>query len=636
MKYNYTKKIIQNIREKNIENGSYIANRDAIRSLITFNLFMFICIPILIIMGFIAFLQENLILFTLDFFMSIMFISVFIYVKKTGDINLSTNILLITILIFLFCIFYNGGVERTSFMWLFAYPHFSLYLLGMKKGFRLTFILFLCCVIFLFLNIYTDLYNIYNLNFALRFIPSFLFITFLACLVEKSRYQSQIAILNKQSILSETITKLKCKKRELNKARRELEDRVIERTDKLEEINKHLRSEISERARLESELETAQKMKLIGQLAGGVAHDLNNILPGLVTYPELLIMELSPDSDMREPLERIKHAGKRAAAIVEDLLTLARGGVVVRTPLQLNTLILSYLDSPDFQALCRKFPGIEVKKNLDFNLKLVNGSSIHLEKTLMNLILNGFEAINKEKGFVEITTVNVNKITKERKEKEYVVLSVKDTGSGIPEDQFDKIFEPFFSNKSKDRIGTGLGMTVVQSSVEEHNGFIEIDSEIDKGTTLSIYIPSIQEEIISKEIDQNNDIILGNNESILLVDDIKDQRDLGEKTLSRLNYSIVTSNSGEDAIDFVKENKVDLILLDMIMEPGIDGLETLKRIFSINPEQKIIIVSGYHKTEKVKEALNNGAIGIIRKPYSIYKLSDAMHKVFTNQFHELA
>ena len=383
-----------------------------------------------------------------------------------------------------------------------------------------------------------------------------------------------------------------------------------------------------ERIKLEIKLQQAQKMKAIGTLAGGVAHDLNNILSGIVSYPELILMDLTEDSPLRDSIKTIQDSGKKAAAIVQDLLTLARRGVSISEVVNLNDIISEYLTSPEFEKLRSFHPLVEIKTNLDTSLLNIAGSPVHLLKTVMNLVSNAAEAM-VDGGMLHLRTENryLDQPIKgydDIKEGDYVVLTVTDSGVGIAAEEINRIFEPFYTKKVMGRSGTGLGMAVVWGTVKDHNGYIHVDSELEKGTTFKIYFPITRKEKAENLSSRDFKDYRGNGESILVVDDVREQREIASKILSQLGYSVKIASSGEEAVKLMENESADLIVLDMIMSPGIDGLETYKRIVSRHPDQKAIIVSGYSETDRVKKAQRLGAGAYVKKPYTIERIGVAV------------
>ncbi len=382
--------------------------------------------------------------------------------------------------------------------------------------------------------------------------------------------------------------------------------------------------------RAERKLLHAQKMEAIGTLAGGVAHDLNNILAGLVSYPDLLLMDLSEDSPLRDPILTIKESGEKAATIVQDLLTMARRGVAVKEVVNLNEIVSEYFKSPEYNRLKSFHRDAEVNTHFEPNPLNILGSSVHLYKTLMNLVSNAAEALS-ERGKIIITTQNryIDRPVRgydDVQEGDYVVLTVSDNGTGISPEDIERIFEPFYTKKVMGRSGTGLGMAVVWGTVKDHGGYIDVESIEGEGTTFTLYFPVTRQEAEKDMSSLSIKDYLGNKESILVIDDMEEQRYVAKGMLEKLSYSVTTADSGEDAIDYLKTNSADLLVLDMIMDPGIDGLETYKRILKLHPGQKSIITSGFSETDRVKEAQNLGAGVYVKKPYMLEKIGMAVKK----------
>jgi nitrogen-specific signal transduction histidine kinase/CheY-like chemotaxis protein len=378
---------------------------------------------------------------------------------------------------------------------------------------------------------------------------------------------------------------------------------------------------------LEEKLVRSQKMESLGLLAGGVAHDLNNVLSGIVSYPELILMDLPKNSKFRKPIETIQESGHRAAAIVHDLLTIARGVATTKEPLNLNDLVGDYLRSPEFNKLKHFCPEVTVKTNLDTDLFNIGGSHVHIRKVVMNLVSNAAEAIEC-KGNVTISTVNryVDRPLRGYDDVnigEYTILSVSDNGSGISPDDLKRIFEPFYTKKVMGRSGTGLGLAVVWNTVQDHKGYIDVTTD-ENGTTFELYFPITRDEISDKNLSIPIKDYKGNQETILVVDDMESQREISCNMLAKLGYKTKAVFSGEEAVEYLKKNRVDLIFLDMIMDPGINGRETYERIIKIHPDQKAIIVSGFAETDEVKKAQKLGAGQYIKKPITLEKIGLAV------------
>ncbi len=397
----------------------------------------------------------------------------------------------------------------------------------------------------------------------------------------------------------------------------------------IRDITERKRAE-EERRTLQERLHRAEKMEALGTLAGGVAHDLNNVLGIVVGYSELLLDDLDESSSARSEAMEILKSGNRAAAIVQDLLTLARRGVPSRKVLNLNNIVMECQQSPELAQLLSYHPHIKIKTDFEVDLLNISGSSVHLVKSLFNLVSNATEAMPNV-GNITIKTRN-HYLDKpvwgydEVKEGDYVVLTVSDTGEGIPATDLKRIFEPFYTKKVMGRSGTGLGLAVVWGTVKDHLGYVNVESKEGKGTTFTLYFPVTREEISQEEASISAAEYMGNGESILVVDDVNQQRELAERMLTKLNYKVTTVSSGEEAVEYIKQHTVDLVVLDMIMDPGIDGLDTYRKIREIHPRQKAIIVSGFSETERVTKAQDLGAGAYVKKPYMLEKLGLAVRK----------
>ncbi|MBN2467305.1 MAG: response regulator [Deltaproteobacteria bacterium] len=428
----------------------------------------------------------------------------------------------------------------------------------------------------------------------------------------------------------------------MNRQMIELVDTLDNRNRELEEVNKRLKKEMKERAMAEKErreieerLRRAKKMEAVGLLAGGVAHDLNNVLVGTVSYPDVLLMRLPEESPLRKPLEVIKKTGVKAAAIVRDLLTLARGGMVAKDVISMNDVILEYLHSPEFKKMKSYYPTVAIEADLDETMPNIIGSSVHLSTLIMNLVSNAIEAMPKG-GKLTISTVNRQiregiKGYEEIEAGDYVIVKLTDTGIGMASEEMERIFEPFYTKKVMGRSGTGLGMAVVWGTLKDHNGYIDIQSNAGHGTAFTLYFPATRQQKAmegSQAITQED--YRGKGEAVLVVDDVKEQREVASNMLSALGYSVDSVSSGEEAIRYLEGSFVDLLLLDMLMEPGLDGLETYREIAKRHPGQKAVIVSGYSETERVKEAQRLGAGAYIKKPYLLHQMGLAVRNELDN------
>lgn len=385
-----------------------------------------------------------------------------------------------------------------------------------------------------------------------------------------------------------------------------------------------------EQKRLEELLQQSKKMEALGLLAGGVAHDLNNILGGVVGYPDLLLMQLPESSPFRNALQTIKSSGERAAAVVQDLLTLARRSVTEEKVFNINQAVKDYLLTPEFQKLKILHPNVRFQITLAPDLLNIKGSAVHINKVVMNLILNACEAL-RGSGQVTMTTENVHLEKpvigyEEILAGDYVLLSVSDSGTGIHARDISRIFEPFYSKKKMGASGTGLGLAVVWGVVKDHRGYIDVHSRAGKETNFMLYFPTVPWEVHPGSLAVSIESCRGRGESVLVVDDEEMQRELALKTLTLLGYKAHVVSSGEEALEYLSTSQMDLVILDMIMDPGMDGLETYRQILKHNSDQKAIFVSGFTGEDRLAKAKALGAGAHVSKPYLMDRLGFAVRQ----------
>ncbi|MCK5913056.1 MAG: hypothetical protein KAG12_04210, partial [Desulfuromusa sp.] len=347
----------------------------------------------------------------------------------------------------------------------------------------------------------------------------------------------------------------------LNKS---LENSNLDLEKRVEERTKELVQETEERKNTEEKLHRAEKMEAIGLMASGVAHDLNNILSGVISYPELLLMRLPEDSKLRLPITSIKESGLRAAAVVADLLTVARDAAKVRAFTDINTLILEYLQSPEAASLQELNSEVVITTQLAADLPKVCCSPTHVNKCIMNLVMNATESFSTA-GEVKISSSVLSLSSVSMPEVslapgDYIIVTVEDNGSGISAEDLSHIFEPFYTKKEMGRSGTGIGLAVVWNCMEDHGGAVTVKSTEQQGTTFSLLFPVGRgEEECHAGISSRGDTdFKGHGETILVVDDEAHQRDIAVQVLDELGYRAEAVNCGEDAIAYVKEHRVDL------------------------------------------------------------------------------
>ncbi|MGI5837987.1 MAG: hybrid sensor histidine kinase/response regulator, partial [Chloroflexota bacterium] len=379
--------------------------------------------------------------------------------------------------------------------------------------------------------------------------------------------------------------------------------------------------DISQRKELEAQLLRAQKLEAAGKIASQVAHDFNNLLGPLVAYPDLIKRHLHAEHPALPLCDLIQEAAETMAVINEDMMALARRGQFDSQPVDLNELIRQVVAQQvnDHDAL-------HVNLELAEEIPPVSGSPAQLSRVISNLICNALEAM-QDKGVLTLRTEKSQGgwllgVSHHLESGEYVRMDVCDTGPGISLENRDKIFDAFFSTKTgQTKRGAGLGLSIVHAIVQDHQGYVDLQSELGKGTIFSVYLPVCRDDDTQEE---SSDELPRGTERILVVDDDPIQLKVGKKLLKTLGYQVSTVSSGEDALALLRDNPHDLLILDMVMPDGIDGAETYRRALEMKPGQKVIILSGFAQPERMHDALAKGAGVYLRKPVSLEKLARAV------------
>ena len=389
--------------------------------------------------------------------------------------------------------------------------------------------------------------------------------------------------------------------------------------------------DITEKKKLEAQLQQAQKMEAIGTLAGGIAHDFNNILQAIFGYTQILLIGKGADNPDHEKLEAIEKSAQRASDLTKQLLIFSR-----KVESKLRPMDLNKETEQVSKMLERTIPKmINIELHLAENLNIINADPAQIEQILMNLGVNARDAMpNGGRLIFETENMILDehycKIHLGSKPGHYVKLSISDTGHGMDKEILKHIFDPFYTTKEIGK-GTGLGLAMVYGIVKSHNGYIMCYSEPDEGTIFKIYFPVIKKETESLEQKEEIFPIKGGNETILLVDDEEAIRELGKDILARFGYTVLMASDGETALEIYRENKkeISLVILDIIM-PGMGGRKCLEELLKINPELRIIIASGYSINGPSKEVLKAGAKGFISKPYNINQILKAVRETLDN------
>ena len=380
--------------------------------------------------------------------------------------------------------------------------------------------------------------------------------------------------------------------------------------------------DITETRRLRELESRAQRLETAGRIAGQVAHDFNNLLGPLIAYPDFIREELPRYHPALAFLGSMVEAARRVAEINQQLLTLGRRGHYNQEPLNLNEVVQQVIAETGFPR-----PTLICQTDLADDLMNVRAGRAQIYRILLNLFQNARDAMDEtgrltvstKNFYVDDIALNYGTVPKG----EYVKLTISDTGCGISPDVMQKIFDPFFSTKVTDKKrGSGLGLSVVDAVMKDHGGYIDVRSKVGEGTSVYLYFPVTRHAC---EETKREHIPVGD-ERILVVDDDPVQRDVTLKILSRLGYRADAAASGEDALEKLRSQPADLLVLDMVMLPGIDGAETYRRALEINPTQRAIIVSGFAESERVSAAQELGARAFVRKPMTRATLAQAIRR----------
>ncbi|MBW4631371.1 MAG: response regulator [Iphinoe sp. HA4291-MV1] len=384
-------------------------------------------------------------------------------------------------------------------------------------------------------------------------------------------------------------------------------------------------TDITQKKELETQFFRAQRLESIGTLASGIAHDLNNVLAPILMTAQLLESQLH-DARSKRLLPILISNAKRGANLVKQVLSFTRGIEGDRTLLQLKHLIREIQ-----QVVKETFPkSIEFFTQIAPNLWTVLGDITQLHQVLINLCVNARDAMpNGGKLTISaenfIVDKNYAKMYLDARLGSYIVITVTDTGVGIPQEIIDRIFEPFFTTKEPGK-GTGLGLSTVLGIIKSHGGFVNVYSEVGKGSQFNVYLPA--QEATETPEEQESELPSGNGELILVVDDEDSIRDVTKTSLESYNYKAITASDGIEAIALYAEhqNEISVVLTDMVM-PSMDGITTIRTLQKINPAVKIIAVSGLASSEKVNAVNNMGVKAFLSKPYTAKQLLQTISTV---------
>ena len=386
-------------------------------------------------------------------------------------------------------------------------------------------------------------------------------------------------------------------------------------------------TDITERKRIEAELLRTQRMQSIGALAGGIAHDLNNVLAPILMVADLIRGELASE-DSRKMLDTAKASAQRGAEMVKQILTFARG-----VSGELKVLQVKHLVNEMVKLVRDTFPrSIHIESNVAGNLYPINGDATQLHQVLLNLCVNARDAMPKG-GTLLIEAANAALENKRSAmlpkpvSGKFVALTVADTGCGIPPELRDKIYEPFFTTKEAGK-GTGLGLSTVMAIVQTHQGFIELSSEPGRGTVFSVYLPAAGTEDTGFVRMGLPVAEMGRGETVLLVEDEAALLEITREMLEAFNYRVLTAGDGAEALALYEQRagEIDVVVTDMMM-PVMDGAVLVQELRRIQPQVKVVCVSGLGSRARSSEVAQLNPHAFLTKPYSTDKLLAALHEV---------
>jgi two-component system cell cycle sensor histidine kinase/response regulator CckA len=382
--------------------------------------------------------------------------------------------------------------------------------------------------------------------------------------------------------------------------------------------------DMTERKRLEAQLQQAHKMEAIGTLAGGIAHDFNNLLMGILGSTSLMLFNITSKHPHYESLKNVEQHVQSGAKLTKQLLGIARGGMYEAKPTDLNRLL-----EKTSEMFSRTSKDIKVYTKYQTDIWPVEVDQNQIEQVLLNLYVNAWQAmpnggdlyLQSENVFLDEEHVRLLSL----KSGKCVRLTIADTGVGMDEVTIQRIFDPFFTTKEIGR-GTGLGLASVYGIIKNHDGIIDVFSKKGEGATFTIYLPASDKQII-EEKEMPREVLKGV-EMVLLVDDEDSIVDVGEEILHMMGYQVLSARSGKEALELYQKSQatIDIVVLDMIM-PEMGGEKTYDKLKEINPKVKVLLSSGYSIDGKAKEILEKGCDGFIQKPFTIEELSQKIREV---------
>ncbi|MDX8382055.1 MAG: ATP-binding protein [Ghiorsea sp.] len=529
-------------------------------------------------------------------------------------------------------LFSDGGIERTGIFWVPFFPFLVFVVSGLQRGIRWLSIFTIGLLSIAVLN-YADIYKLpYSPEETVFFFVAFLFYTLMALLFEGLRVRQQNELENKNEHLQSV-------RETLSDTLSTLEKEVEKRTSELQESNLKLAREVeSHKAtnlqliNTEQKFYQAQKMEALGTLVGGIAHDFNSLLSGINANIFLIQRHIKDKPQVQTPLDDIERMIFHASNMTKQLLTYARRDEVVK-----ENYNLSLFMKEGVKLLQSTLPSrIKLDTTITDTPLPILGSSTQLQQVLMNLVNNARDALsNNDTPSVRLVVSTLSEAKSQRVKHpvsgDWAFLSVSDNGDGIGAQYLDQIFEPFFTTKETGE-GTGLGLAMCYGAVQSHQGIIEVESQVGKGTTFYVYLPlSKKQSNPNEEIQRNiDDALQGKGELILLVDDDAALCQAQKNVLDNLGYKVELAKNGFEAIKRYAEVNVDVVIMDIMM-PEMGGIKAAQHIVAMDDKAKIIFSSGYKKDSSTERFLSMHfetveSIRRLEKPFTIQQLCTAIQR----------
>ncbi|WP_373500331.1 response regulator [Desulfococcus sp.] len=381
--------------------------------------------------------------------------------------------------------------------------------------------------------------------------------------------------------------------------------------------------DVTENLRTAEELQKSQRLESLSILAGGIAHDFNNAMMAIIGNVSLAKLYAEPGRKVFEKLEEIERAALRTKDLTRQLLTFAKGGAPVKRVVSLAEII------KDTAKFCLRGSNVKCRFDIPGDLWAVNVDAGQISQVISNIILNAHQSMPAG-GHVDIKAENVTlepPLIPPVKAGSYVKTTIRDQGTGIPREHIPRIFDPYFTTKQK---GSGLGLAMVYSIIDKHEGHITAESEPNAGTTFHVYLPALPSSLVNHNVMPSP--IMHGHERVLLMDDDRYIRDVGREMLRELGYEVECARTGEEALDLYRyardsRRPFDAVILDLTIPGGMGGKEAIQRILEIEPHARAIVSSGYANDPIIAHFREYGFKGAVAKPYRIHELSETLHAV---------